>query len=192
MSCYLLGKHHALLKLGMLSGSAGAVEGKPTGAPPIVWGNSRGGIWNEIDREPAPLEQEKEAADDYSQSTSGGTERAGGDAYQNDPERDHRLSSDMQESFRALDNYDVSYGPEPAITQPHGGPKYAMSGVSSISAASAVAPPPPPRINAGAPKPPKAPRIIGNTQQGVHNNLNGIDTADSAGSVNRRLTGSAL
>lgn len=191
MIYYTLGQYSALEKLGMLSGTAGAVEYKPGEDRSDSRGNEKQDLWAEFDQEPDKTHEEKFGSDDYSRSNSGPTAIGGEDANQDDPERDHRLSSAMSESFRALENYDKSYGPEPSATQPHGSDKYAMTGVSSIAAANPLKPPSLPKINAGAPKP-KQPKIIGNAQHRLQNNVHDIDTSMSTGHVGRRMTGSAL
>jgi len=52
--------------------------------------------------------------------------QGGFDADQPKPDRFKRMSSAMHEAFRANEDYDQSYAPESAITQPHGS-KYATA-----------------------------------------------------------------
>lgn len=186
MTYYTLGQQNALTKLGMLSGTAGAVCYKPGRDKSNSRGNEKQDLWAEFDQRPDKTYEEKFGSDSTPFPGIGGR-----DANRGVPHRDQIQSSAMQESFEALNKYDPSFGPEPAMTQPHGSAKLGMTGVSSMGSASPLKPPPLPKINAGAPKP-KQPKVIGNAQHRLQNNVHDIDTSMSTGSVGRRMTGSAL
>lgn len=113
---YSLGSYHCLEKLGMLSGggtkntyAASSYETPNTQEDEVQ------DLFQEMDAVSAKSHEEnKYGSDDYSQS-SNGVSRGSTDASADDPERDQRISSAAEESFKALEDYDVSYGPEPGV-----------------------------------------------------------------------------
>lgn len=186
---YHLGQYSALVKLGMLSGSAGRVSYSAGRDASGSRDNEKQDLWAEFDQKPGKTYEEKFGSDDYAASSGDLPSEGSRNLSRHYPTHEHRLSSAMQASFDALDDYDPSFGPEPGRTHPHGSSKLAMPGTSSIAAAKPLAPPSLPKINSGAPKPPK---IVGNAQHRLHTNVHDIDTSMSTGSVGRRMSGSAL
>lgn len=172
-------------------------------------------LWREIDAEPAITGEESSLG----MTSAGGVNKNGAledggygdaegpyavgsfDANQVLPTRYQRLLSAIQEAFRSNEDYDQSYAPEAAVTQPHG----AKLGTAAMGIGSALKPlsltprntqqlsalPKLPKLkNVTDPRADKPPNM--NLQHGIQTNAYADNTMQSIGSPNTRFTGSPI
>jgi len=167
MRYYEYGRLRALMKIGMTS-DVGPISYAPSQFRNSDLGveNKKQDFWKSIDDEPSVTGNESgigmpsapKTGSELGYGSSVGTYDIGGsDANQHLPDRNKRLSDAMQNAFTANEQYDQSYAPEAASTQPYG-PKLA-------AAAMRIAAPKPPGNTFGVPR--LGGRPGGNTTMGM-------------------------
>lgn len=199
-----------LLKLAYLKGALHARSKVAVMAAPILYAprksqkkmdhaaDEHSNLWDEIDRSLNTWNTKISSDGFYGQG--------GVDADQPDPNRFKRMSSAMQQAFNANDSYDQSYGPESAMTQPHGAKYAAGMGLGSVTAGmpssstsmtSITKAPTAPKMPAmpGAMKPPdprgaKPPGM--GAMNAIQSTVPGVDSLAGMTSPNRRLSGSPV
>jgi hypothetical protein len=136
MRYYEFGRLRALVKIGMVS-DVGPIAYASSRSRDSDLGveNKKQDFWKSIDDEPSITGNESgigmpsapKTGSELGYGSSVGTYDIGGsDANQHLSDRDKRLSDAMQNAFTANTQYDQSYAPEAASTQPYG-PKLAAA-----------------------------------------------------------------
>lgn len=138
MRYYEYGCLRALIKIGMAA-DVGAIPyaSTPTKNSDLGSENNRQALWKSVDEEPVvtgnesglgmPSAPKTGAELGYSNNHTGTYAIGGSDASQDLPDRNKRLSDAIQNAFRSNEQYDQSYAPEAAFTQPHGPKMAAMA-----------------------------------------------------------------
>jgi len=124
--------------------------------------------------------------------------QGGFDANQHLPDRNKRIRSALEEAFRSNENYDQSYGPESATTQPKlgalgpgGNLRSAMTSMNPMKPAT-IQPPKPPKIQGGIDS--RTPSLTKghNLQHGVQEQTYSGNAAQSIASPEARYQGSPV
>lgn len=184
-------------------------------------------LWDEIDRsdittgEESALGMPKSAGlqDSGYSGHEGAYAQGGMDETQDMPssKKEQIISSDIEEAFRANEEYDKSYAPEPPITQPHGGgdtskfafnsfdPSKLAAPASTMGLGAGLKPPNPMKQNTqNVSNPNNSPQKINQRdpnqdlpmsaklQQGITDNVNRANMNASISSPQKRLSGSVV
>lgn len=201
---YRLGKYAALRKLSTAPGTI-TYAARPEDEKNTLAENNAQLIWLQNNRSTvdATTKQADLNSGGFSQFSNGLYGSGGLDGNRPKPDRNLRRSIDIQNAFDANEAYDQSYGPESAMTQPHGSKAASLKDIldyrrktaassSTFGVGSALKPttvaPGTKSLNPTANKPKSVEPI--NRQAGLANNAFGADIANSQGSAMRRYPGS--
>lgn len=233
---YLRGVNAAQQKLGTASGGIPYSPRNSSRNPQFDYtANKRNDLWSEFDQStlttgeesslgmPSPGGANKTGGvEDGQYSMHDGPYAQGGFDHnlgKPDELRDQILSSAIEEAFQANQDYDVSYGPESAMTQPHGSsfdasklaaPATTMGMGASLTPSTTTGVPSASSMMGGALKPPKVPGApqmpsppkpqdsrLGKgpgagLQQGLASSIGAADSASNFASPQKRLIGSVV